>query len=349
MLCRLLPMLACVLLASQTTLAADPPDPCPRPAAGGDVPEPETLSSQGGELHVDLTVRNTRESDGSVRYCYVLPDGAQSPTLRVKPGDQVVIALHNELEDLGDGPKTQVHHHAAAASSTGPCARAIMTAVSTNLHFHGLTLPPLCHQDEVLNTSVQPHQSFENRFRIPPREPPGLYWYHPHVHGFSAQQVGGGLSGALIVEGIERDSPEARGLAEHVLVIRDQVLLQPDAVTAGNAAPALVDREGDILNTGTGAGKSARDLSVNFVPVPYPNYPPASITLRPGERQLWRVLNASSLTYLNLAATFRRGPKFRAEWLGVVAIDGVPLSADGGPLHGIQWRDSIALPLGARP
>ncbi len=348
MLCRLLPLLVFIPMAGQTTLAAQAPDPCPRPAPGGAVPEPESLSSRDGELHLDLTVRNAREPDGSLRYCYLLPDGAQSPTLRVKPGDQVVIALHNELKELGDGSATHDHHHVAAASSTDPCASGAMTAVSANLHFHGLTLPPLCHQDEVLNTSVQPHQSFEYRFRIPPREPPGLYWYHPHIHGFSAQQVAGGLSGALIVEGIERDSPEVRGLAEHVLVIRDQDLLQPNAPTADNAGPALVDREGDIRNTGTGAGKPAKDLSVNFVPVPYPDYRPATLTLHPGERQLWRVLNASSLTYLSLAATFRRGPRFRAEWLGVVAIDGVPLSADGGPLHGIQWRDSIALPPGAR-
>jgi FtsP/CotA-like multicopper oxidase with cupredoxin domain len=352
MFCRLLPLLAFLILAGQPALAANPPDPCPRPAAGGAVPEPENLASHDGELHVDLTVRNSREPDGSVRYCYVLPDGAQSPTLRVQPGDLVVIELHNQLRDLGDRlaiqPPAHVHRHGPAVASTDPCSSGVMTAVSTNLHFHGLTLPPLCHQDEVLNTSVQPNQSFEYRFRIPPREPPGLYWYHPHIHGFSARQVSGGLSGALIVEGIERDSPDVRGLAEHVLVIRDQDLLRPDAVTTGTAAPALVDREGDIMNTGTGEGKPAKDLSVNFVPVPYPDYPPATLTLHPGERQLWRVVNASSLTYLNLAATFRRGPKFRAEWLGVVAIDGVPLAADGGPIHGVQWRDSIALPPGAR-
>ncbi|HEV2701434.1 MAG TPA: multicopper oxidase domain-containing protein [Steroidobacteraceae bacterium] len=354
MFCRLVPLLAVICLAGQAAVAASPPDPCPRPAAGGAVPQPENLTSHGGELYLDLTVRNVREPDGSVRYCYVLPDGAESPTLRAKPGDLVVIELHNELRDFSDevhaNLAAHVHRHAITVPARGadPCTSGAMTAVSANLHFHGMSLPPLCHQDEVLNTSVQPHQSFEYRFRIPLHEPPGLYWYHPHIHGFSAQQVSGGLSGALIVEGIERDSPDVRGLAEQVLVIRDQNLLEPDAVTAGSSAPALVDREGDVLNTGTGQGKPAKDLSVNFVPVPYPNYPPATITLRPGERQLWRVLNASSLTYLNLAATFRRGPKFRAEWLGVVAIDGVPLSADGGPLHGIQWRDSIALPPGAR-
>jgi FtsP/CotA-like multicopper oxidase with cupredoxin domain len=355
MLCRILAALTGLFLLYQTATAATAPDVCPRPPAGSAVPVPESLSSHDGELQVDLTVRNTREPDGSVRYCYVLPDGQDSPTLRVRPGDLLVITLHNELVDLGEDPAVpdspmpmHMHMQMHGVPGTDPCTRATMTAISANLHFHGLSLPPVCHQDEVLNTSVQPRESFEYRIRIPAREPAGLYWYHPHIHGFSARQVAGGLSGALIVEGIERDSPDVRGLPEQLLVIRDQDLIAPNAVTSANAAPALVDREGDILNTGTGEGKPARDLSVNLVPVPFPDYTPATIVMRPDERQLWRVVNASSVTYLNLAATFRRGPKFRAEWLGVVAIDGVPLSANGSPSHGIQWRDSIALPPGAR-
>ena len=48
-----------------------------------------------------------------------------------------------------------------------------MTATSTNLHFHGLTIPAACHKDEVLTTSIQPQDSpFQYRFRIPANEPP---------------------------------------------------------------------------------------------------------------------------------------------------------------------------------
>ena len=89
----------------------------------------------------------------------------------------------------------------------------------------------------------------------------------------------------------------------------------------------LIDRDGDSANNGTGFGKPAKDLSINFVPVPYPDYPPASIAMKPGERQLWRVLNASAITYLNLAVLFRRAP----QQLGIVAIDGVPINANGSP------------------
>ncbi len=223
-----------------------------------------------------------------------------------------------------------------------------MSPVSTNIHFHGLTVPPVCHQDEVLKTSIQPTDPpFEYRFRIPANQPPGLYWYHPHIHGFSSKQVSGGASGAMIIEGLERANPQVAGLPERVLVIRDQELLNPDAPPSKFepvVPKALIDRDGDSANNGTGFGKPAKDLSVNFVPVPYPDYPPALIRMRPDERQLWRILNASSVTYLNLAVLFQRMP----QRLGVVAIDGVPMNAPQGHASAITWVDHIGVPPGAR-
>ena len=76
----------------------------------------------------------------------------------------------------------------------------------------------------------------------------------------------------------------------------------------------LIDRDGDAANNGTGFGKPAKDLSINFVPVPYPDYPPAAIQMKPGERQLWRVLNASAITYLNLEVLFNRAPQPLGLW-----------------------------------
>lgn len=223
-----------------------------------------------------------------------------------------------------------------------------MSATSTNLHFHGLTVPSKCHQDEVLQTSIQPTDAaFEYRFRIPQNEPPGLYWYHPHMHGFSAKQVSGGASGALIIEGIEGAKPALAGLPERVLVIRDQDLVNPHAPPSSSepvVPKMLIDRDGDSANNGTGFGKPAKDLSINFVPVPYPDYPPATLRMKPGERQLWRVLNASSVTYLNLALLFQRAP----QQLGVVAIDGVPTNPEAGDASGATWVDHIGIPPGAR-
>jgi FtsP/CotA-like multicopper oxidase with cupredoxin domain len=345
-----LALLCLHLLPANVRAQEMPADRCPRPSPGSPVPEPEDLRSQNGLLEVDLTIQNNAEKDGSARYCYLLADGNQSPTLRLHPGDLLILNLKNNLTTSESAPSVTNHSHASKSSKkeADPCTRSSMTLTSTNLHFHGLAISPICHQDEVLKTSVQPGDPpFEFRFRIPANEPPGLYWYHPHIHGFSKAQVIGGASGALIVEGIERANPQLAGLPERVLIIRDQDLLNPDAPPS-KAEPVvprmLIDRDGDSANNGTGFGKPAKDLSLNFVPAPYPDYPPATINMKPGERQLWRVLNASAITYLNLAVLFRRIP----QQLGIVAIDGIPTGQNGNPANAIEWRDHLGLPPGAR-
>jgi FtsP/CotA-like multicopper oxidase with cupredoxin domain len=329
-------------------------DPCARPPVGSVVSDPAELRSSDGVLSLELSVRNHREADGSIRYCYVTAAGKQSPTLRMRPGDLLVLELKNELVDLGASGAAAAampaHVHTAPPPVAGqdPCKSASMSLTSTNLHFHGLTVPPVCHQDEVLKTSIAAGAPpFEYRFRIPAREPPGLYWYHPHIHGFTTPQVLGGASGALIIEGIERANPALAGMAERVLVIRDQDLMHPDAPPS-KLEPVvpkmLIDRDGDSANNGTGFGKPAKDLSINYIPVPYPDYPPATLEMRPGERQLWRVVNACGITYLNLAVIFQHS----AQKLGIVAIDGVPLNANGNADNAVEWRDHVGLPPGAR-
>jgi FtsP/CotA-like multicopper oxidase with cupredoxin domain len=312
------------------------------------VSDPAEVRARDGVLSIELAVRNHREDDGSIRYCYVTPAGEQSPTLRLRPGDLLVLNLKNELSDLGAPAGTHAHAHAKPDTQQDPCTNASMSLTSTNLHFHGLTVPAICHQDEVLKTSIPTGAPpFEYRFTIPAHQPPGLYWYHPHLHGFTTAQVQGGASGALIIEGIERANPALTGMAERVLVIRDQNLLHPDAPPSKSepvVPKMLIDRDGDAANNGTGFGKPAKDLSINYIPVPYPDYPPAALEMRPGERQLWRVVNACGVTYLNLAVIFQHSP----QKLGIVAIDGVPLNANGNADNAVEWRDHIGLPPGAR-
>ena len=327
-----------------------PKGTCARPAIGRPVPEPPDLRSQNGVLKVDLTVRSYTDANGTTRYCYLTPDGSESPTLRLSPGDLLILSLTNDLRDPEHiaAAVPSSHHHNVADKRPDPCASAQMSLRSTNLHFHGLTIPAVCHQDDVLKTSLQPGDPpFEYRFYIPANEPPGLYWYHPHIHGFSKLQVLGGLSGAMIIEGIERANKEVAGLSERVLIIRDQDLLNPNAPPAKSEPiipKMLIDHDGDAANNGTGFGKPAKDLSINYVPVPYPDYPPAVIEMKPGERQLWRVLNASAITYLNLAVLY----KFKPQQLGIVALDGVPLNANGTSGDFIDWQNHIGVPPGGR-
>ena len=105
----------------------------------------------------------------------------------------------------------------------------------------------------------------------------------------------------------------------------------------------LFDRDGDAANTGTGFGKPAKDLSINFVPVPT-RTTPAIIEMKPEEQQLWRVVNASGITYLNLEVLFGRTP----QPLGLVAIDGVPLNANGLASDFVDTQTHLGVPPGAR-
>jgi FtsP/CotA-like multicopper oxidase with cupredoxin domain len=317
---------------------------CRRPTAGAAVPEPEDLRSENGVLKLELTYRSSLEPNGSHRYCYSYKNRSEAPTLRLKPGDLLILRLKNELSP----PPTTKKPTSAMHSMPGGCTGGLMNLAATNLHFHGLDLPPVCHADDVLNTLIEPGRPFEYSFRIPSDQPPGLYWYHPHVHGLTKTQVLGGASGALIVEGIEQANTLLAGLPERVLVIRDEDLLNPDAeeIRSGNVPPPMVlrDAEGDILNTGTGGGKPAKDLSMNFVPVPFPVYPPGVIQMKPAEKQFWRVLNASAITYLDLQLLVNNIP----QPLGVVGLDGHPINQNGLAPNRILWESHALVPPAGR-
>lgn len=276
---------------------------CTRQPVGGDATEPADLRSEHGLLKVRLAIRSSQGSGGATRYCYVDERGNQEPTLRVQPGDSLVIDLKNEIKPVPIEP----HQHPGmkhVLAKHDPCAGGPMRGGATNLHFHGLSLPPRCHQDDTLHTLIEPGDpAFEYRLKIPKDQAPGLYWYHPHVHGFTEEQILGGASGALIIEGMQHAVPRVAGLREHVFVIRDEPI-----------SPASLSEKPDPM-------RPTKQISINNVPVPYPTYPPAVVRMRPQERQFWRVLNACADTYLDLMLEF--GGKRQS--LSLVALDGVPL------------------------
>ena len=309
---------------------------CHQPPPGSIVTEPQQVSGHDGLLDLNLTFSNVQDSNGE-EFCYQLPDGSRSPTLSVKPGDRLVLHLRNALQ-----PYASPSSHTMHMPIQPFCADAQITATSTNLHFHGMNLPPTCGQDDTMHTAISSKASpFTYTLTIPPDQPPGLYWYHPHLHGSTNAQVSGGGSGAIIVAGIEGANKQLVGIHERVLIIRDQYLIHPDAkqTAPGITPPVFRDAEGDIVNTGTGAGKPSRDLSINFVPVPWPDYPPAKLLSKPNDRQLWRVLNASSLTFLDLQIVIADKPQL----IGVVALDGSPIDQNGLTPDRVYWTDHIFL------
>ncbi len=293
----------CAQAADKATPKSAPQPACPRGAVGSIVEDAHDRVSKNGLLEITLKVRSSMDENGNPRYCYIDENGNRAPTLRVQPGDTLVVHLKNEIS-LPAAPGAHSHPVKTGNQRRNPCDGGEMSAASMNLHFHGLAIPPVCHQDETLKTVIQPGDPpFEYRVQIPKSQPPGLYWYHPHVHGFSEEQLLGGASGALVVEGTSRRVSQLAGLPERVLVIRDEKM------------PSLAAGDKPDPNRPT------KQISINNIPVPYPSYPTPVIKMKPGERQYWRVLNASADTYINLALEYDG----KRQSVGLVSLDGVPL------------------------
>jgi FtsP/CotA-like multicopper oxidase with cupredoxin domain len=269
---------------------------CPtRPAPGSTVIDPLSVYSQGGALSTNLAIEDYLSS-GFILYCYAYQTGVEAPTLNLNPGDTLTLNLTNQIQQYL-AAKPAEHEHKSAVSSPSlatplpadPDCNGTMTSASTNLHFHGMNIPPKCHEDETVYTLINPGEpAFPYQFQIPADEPPGLYWYHPHPHGLTESQVLGGASGALIVEGIEKVKPEVAGLTQRVLVLRDQ---------------------------------PSGPMTINFVPTS-PGTP--VISTGPSEKQFWRVLNAEADVFVNLQIKING----TAQTMQIVAIDGVPLQTD---------------------
>jgi len=97
---------------------------------------------------------------------------------------------------------------------------------------------------------VQPGETFRYEVRIPAsgRQGPGLFWYHPHAHGFVNDQVLGGMSGALVVDGIEQLFPLLHGLPERFFLIKHVKLDDESEIVSinGQVNPAVVMRAGEM-------------------------------------------------------------------------------------------------------
>src|ERR1700728_4819360 len=100
---RAAPVLLALLAGAWAAPVHARPDWCPRPPPGSVVSQPRDLESRDGVLKLDLHIRSYRSPEGSVRYCYLYAD-AQSPTLRLHPGDLLELRLTNELTDLEPAP-----------------------------------------------------------------------------------------------------------------------------------------------------------------------------------------------------------------------------------------------------
>jgi len=198
----------------------------------------------------------------------------------------------------------------------------------TNLHFHGLHVAPNAPQDDVVTMMAMPGQSLQYVVNIPPDQPPGLYWYHTHPHGESYRQVLDGMFGAIVIDGIEHYVPEVRNMRERILVIRDRVIDKSDS-----ASPALRQRV-QLLAPGCSSSTEVPERIFTVSRIVRPQ-----IAIAPGERQFWRIVNASPDLYADLQVDTER--------LEIVARDGMPI-AFHDPKHRTELADHILVPPAGR-
>jgi FtsP/CotA-like multicopper oxidase with cupredoxin domain len=330
-----LPAMAQVTATASSTPAKVQPvsNPCPRLVAGSVVHQPPALFSQNGALSVQFSYQTVTDAAGRTLFCFMTPSGLENPTLHVKPGDHLIITVTNNTTQ-------QPVEMTIDPPNCGP-GGSQMTTSSLNIHYHGTNTSPTCHSDEVIKTLINFGQTFQYNVAFPTNEPPGLYWYHPHVHGIAEKAVLGGAAGALVVDGIENVQPAVSGLRHRIIFLRDQPTVQ------SLQTPPVTESPG-----GTPNGVPFQDLTVNNITTNTftdangnTSYTPAILHMEPGEKQFWRVSNSSSDTIIDLQLQFDGVP----QTIQVVAIDGVPVnSQDGTPPGGLISETHFRLPPASR-
>jgi len=257
---------------------------------------------------IDLTAINDPNT-GKAAFSF---NGREDPpVIRAKPGEDIRLTYVNAMS-------TESHERCI----DGPCMN------MTNLHFHGLHVSPDAPQDDVITMMAMPGQSLHYVVNIPLDQPPGLYWYHTHPHGESYQQDLDGLSGAIVIDGIERYVPEVQHMRERILVLRDQVIGKDDP-----ASQELMRKiELSTRTCSSSTEQPERIFTVNGALRP-------QIAVTTGEQQFWRIVNASPDLYADLQVD--------GEQLEIVALDGMPL-AFHNPGHPVEFATHVLLPPAGR-
>ncbi|MEM8539641.1 MAG: multicopper oxidase domain-containing protein [Pseudomonadota bacterium] len=218
----------------------------------------EDLSGHGALL-------NVQPVNGSPTYNGKVP----GPTLVGTPGKNIDVTLVNNLPALNDDCTENVNQFHGLNT--------------TNLHTHGLHVSPstdssgkfdadnvfvsVVPKDQIVlcesicgvpvSSSFRSHHT-KYRFELPAHHPSGTFWYHAHKHGSTQRQVGAGLSGPLIIP--------------------DPIGFMPDYIAEVEEKILMIMNNGLVLADPEGGG--------TFSP---------TLTLRPGEVQRWRIINAQAV------------------------------------------------------
>lgn len=162
--------------------------------------EPPVIASKDGLLEVTLDAQNNQVAIGDNNTPSNVYNGRYiGDTWDIKGGDTVKVHLKNNISE------------------------------PTNLHFHGSHVSPKGNSDNVL-LSINPGETFDYEYKLPDNHPPGLYWYHPHRHEFTDDQVASGMLGAIRVSGNVDELPGIKGVTKKQLVLTTQDPANSDTV-----------------------------------------------------------------------------------------------------------------------
>jgi len=274
------------------------------------LPGSPQIVSDPPEAHSPITLLAV-SNRASGRVAFAFEGKEQAPVIRAMPGESIRITYINTMSPTS-----------TEKCATGPCMN------MTNLHFHGLHVSPNAPQDDVLDMVAMPGQLLHYTVKIPRDQPPGLYWYHTHPHGESYRQVLDGMSGAIVIEGIETYVPEIRNMRERILVLRDRAFEENDP----DVKHLTQVVEMPSKRCGSSTEQPGRILTVNNTVRP-------AIPIAAGERQFWRIVNASPDLYADLQID-------GAPW-EIVALDGMPL-AYHDPMHPTRLASHVLVPPAGR-
>lgn len=238
------------------------------------------------------------------------------PTWIVDPGDTIRVRLNNLLPPNPDQDSTDQGNFPQRANTT-------------NLHVHGLNVSPKDNSDNVL-LSILPGDSLDYLIVLPNDHASGTYWFHPHHHTSTWAQVASSLAGTIIVN--DKNDPIVTD--PNILKYDSKVfvfsMFRYDTVTNAVGVPQRLNKA-NMFNPITGMDSP---LLVNGVAG-------GTVSIRPGEIQRWRLVNA----------TFE--PLVKLRWLKISGTDTTvvlqhEIAADGLYYQTMKPIDSVVVHTGAR-
>ena len=183
----------------------------------------------------------------------------------------------------------------------------------TTVHWHGIHLP--FESDGSPFQPIKPGESHEYEFTVRPGTA-GTYWYHPHPDHRTGFAIGKGLFGAIVVHAADDPLPP---LTEKLLILSDNRFLHDGTIDF----PDPASHHGGIDEEN---GREGPILFVNGQVMP-------TMSIRSGEIQRWRVVNASAGRIYRIALP---GHTF------------VQVGSDGGLLEAPREVNEVLLTTGER-